>query len=93
MTNGPSSAGTDMVAAPLVAEPRRERVKVRRRRARQGHRPNERWTARTRRRAVQTVVLCAGALLLMAAGLYFSLAHASAGPGATRSVVGVRGAA
>lgn len=93
MTNGPSSAGTDMVAAPLAPELRRERVKVRRRRARQGHRPSEKWTARTRHRAVQMAFLCAGALLLMAAALYFSLSRASEGPGATRGVVGAHGAA
>jgi hypothetical protein len=94
MTNGPSSVESDVVATPFVDGLQRERVSVRRRRARQGHRPNARWTTRSRRRTVQTVFLCAGALLVMAAALYFSLSRESAGPGAARGgVVGVRSAA
>jgi hypothetical protein len=94
MTNGPSIAGSDAVAPPLEVELRRERVSVRRRRARQGHRPNGKWTAGSRRRAVRMAVLCTGALLLMAAALYFSLSHESAEPAAARGgVVGARSAA
>jgi hypothetical protein len=94
MTNGPSIAGSDVGTAPLETQFRRERVTVRRRRARQGRRPRGAWTTRSRRRAVQMAALCAGALLLMMAALYFSLAHENAGPGAARGgVVGGRGAA
>jgi hypothetical protein len=95
MTNNPSSAGSDTVAATLVGDLRPEHVKVRRRRARQGHRSQERWTVRSRRRAMQSAFVCAGALLLMAAAVYFTLAHESSGPeGSARGIlVGARSAA
>jgi hypothetical protein len=95
MTNSPSSAGSDTVVAPLAAGLRRERVRVRRRRARQGHAASEKWSPRSRRRTLQTVFVCAGALLLMGAALYFSLSHQGAEPqGSVRGVpVGARGAA
>lgn len=95
MTNSPSSAGSETVAALLEAGPRGERARVRRRRAHPGHRPAEKWTPRSRRRAVHTVFVCAGALLLMVVALYFTLSRGDAGPqGSTRGiVVGARAAA
>jgi hypothetical protein len=86
MTNSPSTGGGNAAAAQLTVEADRVRVKVRRRRARQGQQP--RWTARARRQTVQMAFVCAGALLLMAAALYLSLSHQSAGPeGSGRGMV------
>jgi hypothetical protein len=84
--------------SPFVPDLQRERISVRRRRARQGdHRRSAKWVAtRSRRRVVQTFALCAGVLLLMAVGLYFGLAHQEnaapaegAARGGTLGVVGV----
>jgi len=92
MTDSPFTGGSDAVAARLTVEKDRVRVKVRRRRPRQGQQP--RWTARARRRAVQIGFVCAGALVLLAAALYFSLSYLSAGPGIPQAgVAGVRSAA
>jgi hypothetical protein len=87
-TDGQTNGGADQVDAAFVPESRRERITVRRRRARQGHRPGPKWGAvRSRRDLVRTFALCAGALLVMAIGLYFGLSHQeSAGPGAARGV-------
>jgi hypothetical protein len=84
MTNGQSSVdsdGRDLVS-PLAPELNRERVTVRRRRARSAssagsdRRQRARWVAtRSRRRTARAFALCAGVLLLMAIGLYFGLAH------------------
>ncbi len=92
-TDGQSNAGNDGMVASLVPASQRERITVRRRRARQGHRPGPKWSAaRSRRQLVRTFALCAGALLLMAIGLYFGLSHQeSSGPGAGRGVGGVVG--
>ena len=66
------------IAVPSV---RRERVVVRRRRAHSRHRTGGRWTARaSRRRTLRAVVVCAGVLVLMAIGLYFSLARQEVPP-------------
>ena len=52
-----------------------QRVKVRRRRA-LGRNPRQTWTVRTsRRRAVQTFVVCAAVMLLAALGVYFGLSR------------------
>jgi hypothetical protein len=90
MTNGQSSVGSDggELSSPLAPELHRERVSVRRRRARSGgsagsagsagldRRQSPSWvTARSRRRMARSFALCAGVLLLMAIGLYFGLAH------------------
>lgn len=78
MTDGHSSADIKVVVPVAASEPRRERVRVRHRRARQARSPSRgRWVtpSRSRRRAVRTFAVCTGVLLLMAIGLYFSLAH------------------
>jgi hypothetical protein len=87
-TNGQVNAGSDGMVASFVPVPERERITVRRRRARQGHRPGPKWGApRSRKQLIRTFALCAGALLVMAIGLYWGLSHQSAGPGASRGVV------
>ena len=59
-----------------VPELRRERVVVRRRRAHSRHRRSGQWAARTsRRKTLRAFAVCAGVLVLMAVGLYFSLAR------------------
>jgi hypothetical protein len=95
MINGPSNVVSETVDFPGRQAGYRERVTVRRRREWEGLRFRKNWTASPRRRAVQTVFVCAGALLLMAAALYFSLSLQNAGPGeSVRGVVtGARGAA
>jgi hypothetical protein len=77
----------------LTVETDRVRVRVRRRLPRQGR--QQQWTSRSRRRAVQMVFVCAGALLLMVAALYFTLSHEASGAQGSRSggVVGARVAA
>jgi hypothetical protein len=85
MANDPSSGGSDAVAAPLEGGMHRVRVRVRRRRARDGHRWRSQWT-RSRRRNLRTLVLCAGALLVMGTGLYLSLSFMGAGPSGPRPV-------
>jgi hypothetical protein len=77
MTNVQSSVGSDGgdLVSPLAPELQRERVTVRRRRAR-SDRQSAKWVAtRSRRRTARAFALCAGVLLLMAIGLYFGLAH------------------
>jgi hypothetical protein len=60
----------DVSAAPAL---RRERVVVRRRRSR-SRRRSDTWTApRSPRRIVHVLLVCAAALVLMAAGIYFGL--------------------
>jgi hypothetical protein len=70
----PNSCGN--LVMPTTA-PAHERVSVRRRRSRRGHREPRggRRVARTRTRWVRTLALCTGVLLLMALGLYFGLAR------------------
>jgi hypothetical protein len=88
-TDGQTNGGSDEVfAAAVPPASQRERITVRRRRARQGHRPGPKWGAvRSRRHLVRTFALCAGALLVMAIGLYFGLSRQEgAGPGAARGV-------
>jgi hypothetical protein len=87
-TDGQMNAGSDGTVASVVPTSERERITVRRRRARQGHRQGPKWgAARSRKQLVRTFALCAGALLVMAIGLYFGLSHQeSLGPGAARSV-------
>ena len=67
----------------LVPEIRRERVVVRRRRARGRHHDHKRgvWTARaSRRKAIRAVVVCASVLVLMALGLYYGLSRQESAP-------------
>ncbi len=69
-TDGQLSGGSKGMIVSLVPESKRERISVRRRRARQGHRPGPRWgAARSRRYLVRSLALCAGALLGLAVGL------------------------
>jgi hypothetical protein len=78
MTNGQSSVGSDGgdLVSPLASELHRERISVRRRRARSDRRQSPSWVAtRSRRRTARAFALCACVLLLMAIGLYFGLAH------------------
>ena len=101
MTNGQSSVGRDSArrgggtVSPFTVQELRERVTARRRRARQDRRHSTKWVVnRSRRQKVRTVAVCAGALLLMALGLYFGLARqegpapveSAAPPGAARAV-------
>jgi len=85
MTNGQSSVGTEgeprgnRASSSVTLEELRLRA-VARRRIEQ--RKNAIWVgSRSRREKVRTLAVCAGALLLMALGLYFGLAHQeSSGP-------------
>ena len=77
MTNGQSSVsdGGEAISS-RASELHRERVSVRRRRARSGRRQSAKWVAtRSGRRTARAFALCAGVLLLMAIGLYFGLSH------------------
>ena len=88
MTNGRSSFGSDSdrsengTASAFTLAVSRERVTSRRRRARKDRRRRADWVVnRSRRQKARTLAVCAGALLLMALGLYFGLAHQeSSGP-------------
>jgi hypothetical protein len=63
-------------ASAAEVEVLRERVTARRRRARKARRESANWVVnRSRRQKVRTLAVCAGALLLMAVGLYFGLAR------------------
>ena len=82
MTESQWSVGSDSdrsdngTVSPLTPGVLRERGTTRRRRPRQSRRQGARWVVgRSRRQTVRTLVVCAGALLLMAIGLYFGLAH------------------
>jgi hypothetical protein len=68
--------------APIVVpDIRRERVVVRRRRARGRHHKRGVWTARaSRRRVVRAIVVCATVLVLMALGLYYGLSRQESAP-------------
>jgi hypothetical protein len=89
MANSPPTGGSDAVAAPLEGGMRRVRVRVRRRRARDGQRWRSSWT-RSRRRNLRTVFVCAGALLLMGTALYFSLSSLGSGPSSQPPAVRTR---
>jgi len=72
-------ARTDIPIA--VAEPRRERVVVRRRRARGPRRHRPTWSVRvSRQRAIRMFMVCAGVLVLMGLGLYFGLSRQEVAP-------------
>ena len=86
MTDGQSSVGRDSAssgdrtASSFTVQDLRERVTSRRRRARRDRRQSAKWVVnRSRRQKVRTLAVCAGALLLMALGLYFGLAHQESG--------------
>jgi hypothetical protein len=96
MTNGQPSVDSGRSGSgtitPFALEKLRERVVARRRLE---QRQTAQWFVnRSRREKVRTAAVCAGALLLMALGLYFGLARQEAPPsvegaapaGAARSV-------
>jgi hypothetical protein len=84
MIRGQPVAGSSEVPPIAVQESHRERVVVRRRRARTRHRTGQ-WTARTsRRRVIRAGVVCAGVLLAMALGLYFGLSRQNTAPAESR---------
>jgi hypothetical protein len=85
MPKSPSNGGSDAVAAPLGTGRQRVLVRVRRRRVREGSRWHSKWP-RSRRRALRTAFACAGVLLLMGTGLYFSLSLLGAPPTNPRAV-------
>jgi hypothetical protein len=87
MTESPLSAGSDAMAAPLSSERYRVRIRVRRRRPRQGSRWYSRRWSRSRRRVLRTAFICAGILLVMGSGVYYSLAFMGSRPSNPRSVV------
>ncbi len=75
-----ADAVTETLGSPAIG---RERVSVRRRRARGSARGSAhagKWTGRAKSRWLRTAVLCAGVLLLMVLGLYFSLARQETAP-------------
>jgi hypothetical protein len=82
MMNGQSGVGSDSdrsdngTVSPFTSVGLRQRGTTRRRRARQNRREGAHWVVgRSRRQTVRTLAVCAGALLLMAIGLYFGLAR------------------
>ena len=85
MTNGQASVDTEgqpggnRASSSVSLEKMRLRAVARRRIAR---RKNAIWVgSRSRREKMRTMAVCAGALLLMALGLYFGLSHQeSSGP-------------
>jgi hypothetical protein len=83
MMDGQPNPGGNVATPTIAPALQHERVSVRRRRTRSGHRSSERTgrgLVRSRYRWVRTFVLCTGVLLLMALGLYFGLAHQEAAP-------------
>jgi hypothetical protein len=80
MIRGESVAGSSQEAPIAVPETHREKIVVRRRRSGRRHRTG-RWTAKqSRRRVIRAALVCAGVLLLMAAGLYLGLARQDVAP-------------
>lgn len=61
--------------------PRRERVRVRRRRSRHVQEARRLVKAQARQRRARIIAFSTGFLLLMALGLYYGLSRANAGPG------------
>jgi len=83
MTPGSPDVESPQDVSTVVPEIRRERVVVRRRRARTGHRHRHRltWTARaSRRKVIRAFVVCTGVLVLMALALYFGLSRQQMAP-------------
>lgn len=85
MSDSPSG-GSEAVADLLPADRHRVRIRIRRRRAREGSRWRSRWP-RSRRRALRNGLICAGVLVLMGTGLYYSLAFLGSPPTNPRAVV------
>jgi len=82
MAYGAPEVDSPQEDAPIVVpEPPRERVVVRRRRARGRHHKRGVWTARaSRRRAVRAMLVCATVLVMMALGLYYGLSRQESAP-------------
>ena len=83
MMDGQPNSGGEVMPPSIAPAFQRERVSVRRRRSRHGHRSGHRsgyWVVRSRNRWGRTFLLCTGVLLLMALGLYFGLARQEAAP-------------
>ena len=82
MAYGAPEVDSPQEDAPIVVpDSRRERVVVRRRRARGRHHKRGVWTARaSRRKTVRAIVVCATALVLMALGLYYVLSRQESAP-------------
>jgi hypothetical protein len=68
------------IAKPELHREGVERVTVRRRRrSKSRHHRHRSWTSRaSRRRVLQSVLVCVGVLMLMALGLYLGLSHENA---------------
>jgi hypothetical protein len=81
MAQGAPEVDSPQDAPIFVPEIRRERVVVRRRRARGRHHKRGVWTARaSRRKAIRAVVVCASVLVLMALGIYYGLSKQEISP-------------
>ena len=82
MAYGAPEVDSPQEDAPIVVpEPPRERVVVRRRRARGRHHKRGVWTARaSRRNAVRAILVCATVLVMMALGLYYGLSRQESAP-------------
>ena len=82
MAYGAPEVDSPQEDAPIaVPDIRRERVVVRRRRARGRHHKRGVWTARaSRRKAVRAILVCATVLMLMALGLYYGLSRQESAP-------------
>ena len=82
MAYGAPEVDSPQEDAPIVVpDIHRERVVVRRRRARGRHHKRGVWTARaSRRKAVRAILVCATVLVLMALGLYYGLSRQESAP-------------
>ena len=82
MAYGAPEVDSPQEDAPIVVpEPPRERVVVRRRRARGRHHKRGVWTARaSRRKTIRAVLVCATVLAMMALGLYYGLSRQESAP-------------
>ena len=82
MAYGAPEVDSPQEDAPIVVpDIRRERVAVRRRRARGRQHKRGVWTAHaSRRKAVRATLVCATVLLMMALGLYYGLSRQDSAP-------------
>lgn len=82
MTPGAPDVESPRDVSTAVPAIHRERVVVRRRRARgRRHRQHRSWTARaSHRKVIRAFLVCTGVLVLMALGLYFGLSRQEAAP-------------
>jgi transcriptional regulator GlxA family with amidase domain len=80
MIRGESVAGSSHEAPIAVPEPHREKIVVGRRRSGPRRRTGHRTVRQSRRRVIRAAIVCAGVLLLMAAGLYLGLSRQDVAP-------------